>query len=172
MERALADRPEFMGIGCTTPLYHQATAIIELVKKRSPSTVVIFGGPHVSALPQATLDTSKADFVCIGEAEESVVAIVDHVLKKQDPADITGIAYRWGEYSGHTKEYRLRLHQSTVTTTKAIDLNRCPDSGPASFRIQGVHWTTRGTFANRSRRPCSAAVVPANARFAERQTRW
>jgi radical SAM superfamily enzyme YgiQ (UPF0313 family) len=126
VERALATQPEFLGIGCTTPLYHQATAIIDLVKKRSPSTVVIFGGPHVSALPQATLDTSKADFVCIGEAEESVVAIVEHVLNKQDPADITGIAYRWGEYSGRTKEYRLRLHQSTVTTAKAIDLNHCP----------------------------------------------
>lgn len=126
VERALVNDPEFLGIGCTTPLYHQATAIIELVKKRSPSTVVIFGGPHVSALPQATLETSKADFVCIGEAEESVVAIVDHVLNKKDPADITGIAYRWGKYSGHTKEYRLRLHQSTVTTAKAIDLNKCP----------------------------------------------
>src|SRR5437016_6227665 len=76
VKQALKNDPEFLGIGCTTPLYHQATAIIEEVKKHSPSTVVIFGGPHVSALPEATLDTSKADFVCIGEAEESVVAIV------------------------------------------------------------------------------------------------
>lgn len=126
VERALANDPEFLGIGCTTPLYHQACAIIDLVKKRSPSTVVIFGGPHVSALPQATLETSKADFVYIGEAEESVVAVVEHVLNKQDPGGITGIAYRWGQYSGHTKEYRLRLRQSTVTTAKAIDLNKCP----------------------------------------------
>ena len=96
VERALANDPEFIGIGCTTPLYHQATAIIEKVKALSPSTVVIFGGPHVSALPEATLKTSKADFVCIGEAEESVVAVVEHVLKNLDPKDIPGIAYRWG----------------------------------------------------------------------------
>ena len=126
VEQALANEPEFLGIGCTTPLYHQATAIIELAKKRSPSTVVIFGGPHVSALPEATLATSRADFVCIGEGEESVVSVVDHVLKKQDPADIPGIAYRWGNYSGHTREYRLRIHQSSITTARAIDLNKCP----------------------------------------------
>ena len=126
VKQALDSDPEFLGIGCTTPLYHQAVAVIDLVKKLSPSTVVIFGGPHVSALPQATLETSKADFVCIGEAEESVVAIIEHVLAKKDPAGITGIAYNWSGYSGHTKEYRLRLHQSSITTAKAIDLNKCP----------------------------------------------
>ena len=126
VEQALSNDPEFLGIGCTTPLYHQAVAIIDLVKKKSPSTVVIFGGPHVSALPHATLKTSKADFVCIGEAEESVVAVVEHVLAKRDPSNITGIAYSWNGYSGHTKEYRLRLHQSAATTAKAIDLNKCP----------------------------------------------
>ena len=153
VRQALANDPQFLGIGCTTPLYHQATAIIDLVKKLSPSTVVIFGGPHVSALPQATLKTSKADFVCIGEGEESAVAIVEHVLKNQNPSAITGIAYRWGDYSGHTKEYRLRLHQSTVTTAKAIDLNKSPI--PARHLFQYKEYMD---YSRDIREPQSAAM--------------
>jgi radical SAM superfamily enzyme YgiQ (UPF0313 family) len=153
VEKALANDPEFLGIGCTTPLYHMASAIVAEVKRQSPKTVVIMGGPHVSALPEATLDTSKTDFVCIGEAEESVVAIVDAVLNKRDPAGITGIAYRWGDYSGHTKEYRLRLHQSTATTAKAIDLNKCPIPARHLFEYKSYV-----DYARDVREPQSAAM--------------
>lgn len=125
--QVLRNDPQFVGIGCTTPLYHQAVAMIDLIKKLSPKTIVLFGGPHVSALPEPTLNSSKADFVCIGEGEESVVAIVDHVLKgNTDYSDIPGIAYRTDTGIGHNMEYRLRLHQSKTNTIKAIDLNKTP----------------------------------------------
>ena len=122
----LACDPEFAGIGCTTPLYHQAVAIAEEIKQKSPSTVVIFGGPHVSALPEATLQTSKADFVCIGEAEESAPAIVKCVLKGLHPGEIPGIAYNLPGMSGHTKEYRLRMKQPRNETVVPIDLDKIP----------------------------------------------
>jgi len=128
VERAMKTDPQFVGIGCTTPLYHQAVAIIDLIKKLSPNTIVLFGGPHVSALPDPTLNSSRADFVCIGEGEESVVAIIDNILSgKNDFKSIPGIAYRTDTGAiEHNVEYRLRLHQSKVTTVKAIDLNKCP----------------------------------------------
>ncbi len=127
VEQALRNDPLVVGIGCTTPLYHQAVEIIDKIKEKSPQTVVIFGGPHVSALPAATLETSKADFVCIGEAEESVVAVVDRILKKQDPKGIPGTMYNWNGYSGHNKDYRLRIAQARGDTTEpAIDLNKVP----------------------------------------------
>ncbi len=126
VERALSIDPQFVGVGCTTPLYHQAVEIIDLVKKLSPNTIIIMGGPHVSALPKATLETSKTDFVCMGEGEESIVKILDSVLHKKDPEGIPGIAYNWQGYEGHTQEYRLRLNQSRETAAEAIDLNRTP----------------------------------------------
>ena len=153
VQRVLASDPEIVGIGCTTPLYHQATAIIDGIKALSPSTTVVFGGPHVSALPEATLDTSKADFVCIGEAEESVVAVVEHILSRKNPAGIPGIAYRWNNYSGHTTEYRLRLAQSQSSTVKAIDLNKTPI--PARHLFE---WTQYVDYARDVREPQSATM--------------
>jgi len=126
VKRALESDPQFVGVGCTTPLYHQAVAIIDLIKKTAPGVTVIMGGPHVSALPDATLKTSKTDFVCIGEGEESVVGIIDSVMSGKDPKDVPGIAYNWKDLQGHTKEYRLRMHQDIMSSVKPIDLNRIP----------------------------------------------
>ncbi len=126
IERALSNDPQFIGLSCTTPIYHRAVEIIDLAKKRSPSITALIGGPHVSALPEATLGTSKADFVCIGEGEESVVAVVDHVLDGKDPKDIPSIAYDWNGYQGHNRHYRLRTHQPKDDTFKPIDLDRIP----------------------------------------------
>jgi len=122
VRRALANDPEFLGIGCTTPLYHQAVDIINEVKRLSPRTTVVFGGPHASALPKATLDTSKADFISIGEGEEAMVEIV----KGTRPQDIPSIWFRDDSGFGATAEYRLRLNQPKNTTVKAIDLNKSP----------------------------------------------
>lgn len=157
VEEALSNDPQFVGLGCTTPLYHQAVAIIDLIKKRSPSTIVIFGGPHVSALPEPTLNSSKADFVCIGEGEESFVAIIDHVLKNNsDFSDIPSIAFRTDTGIGHNAEYRLRLHQSKITTVKAIDLNKCPIPARHLFKqdeyvdyARDIHEAQTGTMFSR-----------------------
>jgi len=127
VEQALSTDPQYVGIGCTTPLYQQAVKILDEIKKRSKA-ILIFGGPHVSALPEPSLNSSKADFVCIGEGEESMVAIIDHIDRdNMDFSDIPGIAWKMGgEIEGHNVEYRLRLHQSKENTAKAIDLNKCP----------------------------------------------
>ena len=137
VERALSNDPQFVGVGCTTPLYHQAVEIIALIKKRNPSIVVIMGGPHVSALPQATLKTSKTDFVCIGEGEESIVAVLDAVLNKRDPADIPSIAYSWSGYQGHNKEYRQRISQKKESSETAVDLNKTPIPARDLFDYKG-----------------------------------
>lgn len=126
VERALASDPQFVGLSCTTPIYQQAVAIIALIKKLSPMTTVLIGGPHVTALPIATLQTSQADFVCIGEGEESVIGIVDSVINKKDFDNIPSIAYCWHGEIRSTKPYRLRVDQSKATTVPAIDLDKLP----------------------------------------------
>ncbi|MFH1386297.1 MAG: radical SAM protein [bacterium] len=124
VESALRNDPQFIGISCTTPIYHLAVAIIDQIKLKSPTTTVIIGGAHVSALPEATLKTSKADFVCIGEGEESIGKIIDAVQGKVALSSVPSIAYnRQGEI-GFTRPYRLRLNQSKETTAPALDLDK------------------------------------------------
>ncbi len=126
VEQALRSDPQVVGITCTTPLYHQAVSMIARIKKLSPKTVVVMGGPHVSALPQATLATSQTDFVCIGEGEESMPAIIDCVTSGGDPAGIVGIAYDWGDHQGTTIGRRNKIKQGKTTHAAPVDLNLIP----------------------------------------------
>jgi radical SAM superfamily enzyme YgiQ (UPF0313 family) len=126
VEQALRNDPHVVGVGFTTPIYHRAQEIAAEVKKRSPGTVVVFGGPHASALPEATLRQSKVDFITIGEGEESMPGIVRAVREKKDPCNVPSIMYRWNGHEGGTTVYRLRVIQDRATTKKAPDLNDVP----------------------------------------------
>lgn len=127
LKQVVDAKPDFVGIGGTTPVYSQMASLSKKIKAALPTTTMIMGGPHVSALPIPSLNTSAADFICIGEAEESVVSVVDAVQKGTDPSKIPGIAFKTsGGQNVATTEYRLRLSQSVQTTEKAIDLNKCP----------------------------------------------
>jgi len=126
VKRVIDTQPDFAGIGGTTPLYSQMSSLSKRIKETVPRATVILGGPHVSALPVPSLDTSAADFICIGEGEESIVAIVDSVINKTDPSKIPGIAFKSSTGGVVTKKYRLRLNQPVQSTIRAVDLDVCP----------------------------------------------
>ena len=105
VEQALANDPHVVGITCTTPLYHVAMEISHKIKKISPSTAVVFGGPHPASLPIPTLITSKANFVAKGEGEISFPAIIDCVLNNKSPEYIPSIVYDWNGWKGENNSY-------------------------------------------------------------------
>ena len=45
--------------------------VIDLIKEIMPKSKVIIGGPHAAIYPEHISKHSKADFICIGEGEES-----------------------------------------------------------------------------------------------------
>lgn len=122
VNRVVDNKSEFVGIGGTTPLYTQMSSLSKKIKDADQSITVILGGPHVSALPVPSLNTSTADFICVGEAEESIVSIVNGNI----PMEIPGIAFWVDGKPMTTQMYRLRLNQPVKTTIRAIDLNVCP----------------------------------------------
>lgn len=121
VDRVVEQNPDFVGIGGTTPLFSQMCSLTKKIKSATDAKVIL-GGPHVSALPIPSLNTSGADYICIGEAEESVVSIVNG-----DPLqNIPGIAFNLDGTPMTTQMYRIRLSQPADTTVKAIDLNKTP----------------------------------------------
>jgi len=65
-----------------------------LAKRSAPSSVVVLGGGHPSALPRYTLSKSKADFVVMGEGEISFPSLVNKLQKGEDPRCLKGVAGR------------------------------------------------------------------------------
>ncbi len=92
-----AHDPDHVGISASTISITNAAAIAERVRALVPKTVVTVGGPHVSAIPERTLETFEGfDYGVVGEGERSYFDLIDALEAGRDPRDVAGLVYRDG----------------------------------------------------------------------------
>src|SRR5882672_6236694 len=94
--RAIASHdPDHVGISSTTISITNAAAIAERVKQLVPRAVVTVGGPHVSAVPERTLDGFPGfDYGVVGEGERSYFDLIETLAAGRDPRSVAGLVYR------------------------------------------------------------------------------
>ena len=56
---------------------------------------IVIGGTHASYYPESCLEFS--DYVVFGEGDETILDLVDALVRGRDVADVPGIAYRRGD---------------------------------------------------------------------------
>ena len=89
--------PDHVGISANTISIHNAGAIAVRVKALVPSAVVTVGGPHVSAVPERTLEMFAGfDYGVVGEGERSYLDLIARVDAAADVRDVEGLVYRDG----------------------------------------------------------------------------
>jgi radical SAM superfamily enzyme YgiQ (UPF0313 family) len=94
----LPDDPKLVGI--TVVFTHEWPSIvrlIEAIKARFPGVPVVLGGEHVTSMPEFCLLTSPADYLVLGEGEETLLELVDALDRGTPPAELVGVAYRDGD---------------------------------------------------------------------------
>ncbi len=96
--RAIASAPDLVGITMTTTVSRNAQAIATAVKASLPSVPIVVGGPHVSGVGPAVLESSRAfDLAVVGEGEETfrelLAALGDGLATTALPG-IRGIVFR------------------------------------------------------------------------------
>jgi len=90
-----AHDPDHVGIGATTISIANAARIAARVRALAPRAVVTVGGPHVSAVPERTLERFPAfDYAIVGEGERSYFALIDALAVGGDPCAVPGLARR------------------------------------------------------------------------------
>lgn len=77
-------KPDLLGLSFYTPVAQSAYTLINEVKSEFPNTLVLTGGPHVTALPEESFLRAKTDIAIIGEGEETVYEVVKMYLKEGD----------------------------------------------------------------------------------------
>ncbi len=86
--------PKILGITSVTANYGPAMDIIDMVKGIDSWIITVYGGPHVTIMPHIILKSKNVDYIVMGEAEQTIVELVDYLLhKKGERADIKGIGY-------------------------------------------------------------------------------
>ena len=85
--------PDVVGLSCTSFNRGYIKDFCHLIKNKYPSTKIILGGVHVSFLPEQALRYYFADYVVIGEGEETLRELCNHIDNNADIKDIDGVAY-------------------------------------------------------------------------------
>ncbi len=89
---------ELIGLTASTVSIFRACELAKAIKESGVKAPIIIGGPHISSLPQETLQEFKEfDLGVINEGEFTVPEIISCHKEGKNLPDIAGIVYREGE---------------------------------------------------------------------------
>ncbi len=95
-EKVIRDfKPDLIGITYMSTKKGSVELLCSLAKQLFPEVPVVVGGSHPSFLPEATLKQTKADFVVVGEGENTFAELIRTVEEgRKDFDGIAGLAFR------------------------------------------------------------------------------
>lgn len=148
-ERLREQKPDIVGITAMTHEVTQADTVAKLVKRISPSSIVVLGGPHATALPVQTLvEFPSFDAVVFGEGEYTLYELVTAIEKQESLKGIQGVTYRTRNhiYMNEPREFNRNLDDLPFpawdmfpksTTYPIITTRGCPFNCNFCMRVLG-----------------------------------
>lgn len=85
---------DITGFTVTSPTLSSALEAAKEVKKRSPSTLTVFGGIHATIRPRETVSFGCVDVVVKGEGEITFKEITESIKHKRDLSAVKGVFYK------------------------------------------------------------------------------
>ncbi|MCW5830043.1 MAG: B12-binding domain-containing radical SAM protein [Deltaproteobacteria bacterium] len=69
LRRLTEERPDLLGITCTTYSFKALVEITRFVREQLPETRIVIGGPHVTAYPEQAMKEAAPDWIITREGE-------------------------------------------------------------------------------------------------------
>lgn len=104
-ERVKTQAPDVVGLTTMTLTLLDVMKTAETVKRVSPSTKVVLGGPHVHLYPDESIRLKNADFLVLGEGEEAFKDLLDSIDDKDRLSRVTGLVF---EHNGQIVNTGIR----------------------------------------------------------------
>ena len=97
-ELIVSKKPKFVGISAVTISIYNASDLAKRIKELDENITVIIGGVHITAVPEETMRRfSHFDIGVLGEAEITIVELLDALKNNQELDDIPGLILRKGD---------------------------------------------------------------------------
>ena len=96
-ERVFSYMPQIVSFYCRESEYHILIDLAKRIKKISPETTIVFGGPQAELTAEDTLKSfSCVDYICCGEGENTIVPLLEMILNRKSCTEYTipGLVYR------------------------------------------------------------------------------
>jgi len=95
IDKIIAINPRYVGISATTLSIFNASALADELKKINRKIIIILGGPHLTAIPEETMELFKSfDFGVIGEGEITAKELINSIEQGGELSDVPGIIFR------------------------------------------------------------------------------
>ncbi len=91
------EKPDIAGVSVLTHQMKSSIDTCETIKKVSPTTKIVVGGPHIHPMHREVAKNGFIDFCVRGEGEITMVKIADAVSNGGDFKKIKGITFRDGK---------------------------------------------------------------------------
>lgn len=82
VNKIIETQPTIVAFSCVTDNYQTQLKCASYLKKVQSNIITVFGGVHVTAVPEKVLCNEAVDCVAIGEAEESFLKFIKECSKK------------------------------------------------------------------------------------------
>ena len=162
--------PGLVGITTWTHTYDQAIALSRALREQTDA-ILVLGGPHATVFPEQTLTDSGADFVVVGEGEETLRELLLVLAGEQELERVPGLCYLRNGKPVRTRpralsdsldtmpaparhqlslaEYSLQTHDGQPMTT-VLTSRGCP---------HGCAYCFKGVFGAKYRQRSAAHVI-------------
>ncbi|MBI9071787.1 MAG: DUF4080 domain-containing protein [Melioribacteraceae bacterium] len=114
-EKILKSNPEIIGISVYIWNASEVQKLIALLKKVSPTTIIVLGGPEASHLPHR-VNFDLADYIVQGEGEETFYHLCSAILSNKLPSeriikatipDVSKLEFPYKYYTEHDIQNRV-----------------------------------------------------------------
>jgi|TARA_B100000315_G_scaffold186392_1_gene175780 radical SAM superfamily enzyme YgiQ (UPF0313 family) len=120
--------PGLVGLYSISYNYKVFEELAIAIRRAAPSVRIVAGGPHATFMPKETLRDTPVEFCCLGEAEESLHELVQHLEDgATDFSDILGLAYRTAEGEIIVNSERIVFKNLDDLPFPAIELLPSPE---------------------------------------------
>ncbi len=168
-------KPEIVGISLSTLTLNIAKKIARQIKEINPKTLIIVGGPHVSAIPEHTMKFPFFDVGFLGESEKPLTKFLKDYLKYKKIdypkfKNISGIILKTkkGIFINKKLDYVQNLDEIPFINYEKLNLNHYLEKNQTIRAVKSMR-----TFTMMTSRGCpyncffcaSSVVSQRNVRF-------
>jgi radical SAM superfamily enzyme YgiQ (UPF0313 family) len=104
---------------------YETTMKLAHIAKEESEIKIICGGIHPTVAPEETINEKDVDYICIGEAEHTIVELVTNIQSKADCTNIRGI---WAKEQGRIIRNPLRDLEQNLDIIPFPDRDAFPDN--------------------------------------------
>ena len=118
-----SESPDMVGLYTLSYNYPVINILTRAIKQSSPRVKIVAGGPHATFLPEQTLKETPVDFCVLGEGEETLLSLIQHLEDgAKDFSGIEGLAHKSPEGEITINSERVRVKDLDEMPFPAVHL--------------------------------------------------